>query len=64
MFLQPHEVSSQTDQSTMSSEKGISISWMLLDNQSTINVFSNADLLTDIQKRVISVSPLDAMLER
>ncbi len=34
----------------MSSRQGILITWMLLDNQSTVNVFSNGDLLTDIHE--------------
>ena len=50
MFLQPAENDSLTPQSTMSSKRGIPITWMLLDNQSTVDVFSNADLLTNIHK--------------
>ncbi len=50
MFLQPHECHSLTAQSSTSSKRGIPISWLLLDNQSTVDVFSNGDLLQDIHE--------------
>ena len=51
MFLQPHETNSLgKDQQSMSSRKGIPITWMLLDSQSTVDVFCNADLLEDIHR--------------
>ena len=34
----------------MSSERGIPITWLLLDSQSTVDVFCNADLLEGIHK--------------
>lgn len=49
MFLQPHDADSRTDQSIASS-RDIPATWLLLDSQSTIDVFCNWDLLTDIQE--------------
>ena len=46
MFLQPHELNSLgKNQQNMSSKRGIPITWMLLDSQSTVDVFCKADLL-------------------
>ena len=49
MFLQPHEYS-PTKRQNISSKTGIKDTWMLLDSQSTVDVFSNSDLLTKIHK--------------
>ena len=49
MFLQPNEYSPNERQS-MSSKTGIQDTWILLDSQSTVDVFSNSDLLTKIHK--------------
>ena len=49
MFLQPH-VSSPVGKPNMSSKGEIAESWILLDSQSTIDVFSNPDLLVNIHK--------------
>ena len=49
MFLQPHETNSLgKSQQSMPSKRGIPITWMLLDSQSTM--FCNADLLEHIYK--------------
>ena len=48
MFLQPRETNSQEGQQTMSSMKGIPITWMLLDSQSTIDVFCVAEYVNPI----------------
>ena len=48
-FLQPHELNSlEKNQQNMSSKRGIPITWMLLDSQSTVDVFCNANLLEKI----------------
>ena len=47
MFLQPHKNNHRVRKLNMFSDEGINKSWILLDSQSTIDVFSNADLLTD-----------------
>ena len=49
MFLQ-RDTSSLKDRQSMSSKTGIKESWILLDSQSTIDVFCNSDLLTKIHK--------------
>ena len=57
MFLQPHLNGSPTDQQTTSSKrKGIPLTWMLLDSQSTIDVFCNAELLENIRKSDTSLN--------
>ena len=49
MFLQPDmNGDSPTKRSNMGSKAGISESWILLDSQSTIDVFSNPELLTKV----------------
>ena len=51
MFLQPDmNCNSPTKRSTMGSKTGISDSWILLDSQLAIDVFSNPDLLTKVHK--------------
>ena len=52
MFLQPHEPdSNRTGRSPTSSKRGtIPTSWLLLDSQSTVDVFSNSDLLSNIHE--------------
>ena len=49
MFLQ-HDANSMKDQQIISSKTGIKESWIMLDSQSTIDVFCNSDLLTKIHK--------------
>ena len=49
MFLQ-RDANSLKDRQSMSSKTGIKESWILLDSQSTIDVFCNSDLLTKIHK--------------
>ena len=49
MFLQP-DMNSRMGRSNTYSSAGISRGWILLDSQSTIDVFSNADLLTKIHR--------------
>ena len=48
-FHQPH-VSSPVRKPNMSSNGGIAESWILHDSQSTIDVFSNPDILVKIHK--------------
>ena len=49
MFLQPDmNGNSPTRRSNTGSKAGISESWILLDSQSTIDVFSNPELLTKV----------------
>ena len=53
MFLQPDvdRMIMRTKWTTSSKTRsGIPVSWMLLDSQSTIDVFSNAELLTEIHE--------------
>jgi len=49
MMLQPHDFSLKERQNTCS-KVGIQETWILLDSQSTIDVFSNSDLLTKIHQ--------------
>ena len=51
MFLQPDmNGNSPTEKSNTRSKAGISESWILLDSQSTIDVFSNPDMLTRVHR--------------
>ena len=55
MFLQPLELNSlENNQQHLSSKRGIPITWMLLDSQSTVDVFCNANLL----EKITNQSPL------
>ena len=57
MFLQPHELNTlEKNQQNMSSKRGIPITWMLLDSQSTVDVFFNADLLETNHKSVTTLT--------
>jgi len=49
MMLQPHDYSLKERQNA-SSKTGIQETWILLDSQSTVDVFSNSDPLTKIHK--------------
>ena len=51
MFLQPHVTcNSRTGKLSTPSKTGISESWILLDSQSTIDLFSNSKLLSNIHE--------------
>ena len=49
MFLMPDENSRMSRQSTSSEKRGIPLSWILLDSQSTVDVFCNATYINPIQ---------------
>ena len=55
LFIQP-DINSLTDRSSTSS-KAVEIpnTWILLDSQSTIDVFCNSELLTQIHKRKVTL---------
>ena len=54
MFIQP-DVNSLTDWQSTCSKTGIPKTWILLDSQSTIDVFCNGEILTQIHKISITL---------